>query len=399
MAALATTASIIFILSTVVLFYTYVGYPLLVYAVSLFKPHRIERGNFTPPVTVIITAYNEEKDLAAKLENTLGLDYPKEKLEILVASDHSSDRTDEIARSFAPRGVKLHRQPERLGKTSAQNTAVEMANGEIILFSDATTMYRPDALRALLPNFTDETVGCVSGKLIYVDPANTGIGTGAKSYWSYETFLKEAESRACSLIGVSGCLYAVRRSAYVPMYPEACSDFLIATKIYEQGLKTVYEPGAVCTEETNRQAGRELQMRVRVISQTYTDLWRHLYMMNAFKTGFYAVQLFSHKVLRYSVPLWLALLLGSSFTLSFSYDLFLIITLLQFAFYGIAVLSWLLGRGGKNTGLMAVPQYFVLANAASVIAFFRFIRGEKLATWEPIREQVNESPNASGQTS
>ncbi len=399
MAALAATASVIFILSTVVLFYTYVGYPLLVYTVSLFKPQRSERGVFEPAVTVIITAYNEEKDLPAKLENTLALEYPKDKLEIIVASDHSTDRTDEIVRSFESRGVKLYRQPERLGKTAAQNTAVEMAQGEIILFSDATTTYRPDVLRALLPNFNDRTVGCASGKLIYVDPANTGIGTGARSYWSYETFLKEAESRACSLIGVSGCLYAVRRSAYVPMYPEACSDFLIATKIYEQGLKTVYEPGAVCTEETNRQAGRELQMRVRVITQTYTDLWRHLYMMNPLRSGFYAVQLFSHKVLRYSIPLWLTLLLVSSIILSFSYDLFLVILLLQLAFYGIAVLSWLLVKGGRSTALTAVPQYFVLANAASVIAFFRFIRGERLSTWETVREPAKESRSASGQTS
>jgi cellulose synthase/poly-beta-1,6-N-acetylglucosamine synthase-like glycosyltransferase len=391
MTALTAIAAVIFGLSTAVLFYTYIGYPLLVHAVSLFKPRRILQGGFEPPVSVVITAYNEEKDLRAKLENTLALDYPREKLEIIVASDCSTDGTDDIARSFAARGVKLYRQEKRLGKTTAQNAAVEIAGGEIILFSDATTMYRGDVLRALLPNFTDEKVGCVSGKLIYIDPANSNIGKGARSYWSYETFLKEAESRACSLIGVSGALYAVRRSAYVPMYPEACSDFLIATKVYEQGLRTVYEPKAICTEETNRLARRELQMRMRVISQTFTDLWRHLYMMNPLRSGFYAVQLFSHKVLRYSVPLWLILLFVSSLILSFSFDVFLTIMILQGVFYGIAALSWLLSRGGKNTGFLAVPQYFVLANVASMIAFFRFIRGERLATWEPVRETSKES--------
>jgi cellulose synthase/poly-beta-1,6-N-acetylglucosamine synthase-like glycosyltransferase len=391
MSVLMITASVIFALSTIVLAYTYAGYPLLVYLVSILKPRRIERGEIEPTVTVLITAYNEEKDLRAKLENTFALDYPAEKLEILVASDCSTDATDEIARSFAGRGVKLYRQPKRQGKTAAQNAAVELAGGEIILFSDATTMYRPDVLRTVMPNFNDASIGCVAGKLIYVDPANTNIGKGARSYWNYETFLKEAESRACSLIGVSGALYAVRRNAYVPMYPEACSDFLIATKLYEQGLRTVYEPAAICTEETNRQPERELQMRVRVITQTLTDLGRHLYMMNPLRSGFYAVQLFSHKVLRYAVPVWLILLYASSAVLSFGYDIFLLLLALQTVFYGIAALSWLLTKGDRHTALIAMPQYFVLANIASIIAFFGFLRGVTMATWEPIRETPEEN--------
>ena len=210
-----------------------------------------------PNVTVLITAYNEENDIRAKLENTLQIDYPQEKLEILVASDGSTDKTDEIVREFSARSVKLFRQEGRVGKTLTQNNAVEESSGEIILFSDATTMYERDVLQAMLPNFADETVGCVAGKLIYVDSTESGVGKGAKSYWNYETFIKENESRACSLIGASGCLYAVRKSAYKPMYPEACSDFLIATILYEQGLRTVYEPNAVCTEETNKKATRK----------------------------------------------------------------------------------------------------------------------------------------------
>src|SRR4030095_12062588 len=135
------------------------------------------------------------------------------------------------------------------------------------------------------------TVGCVAGRLIYVDPRNSTIGKGARSYWGYETFLKTYESRVCSLIGASGCLYAVRRSAYVPLYNEACSDFIIATKMVEQNLRAVYEPTAVCWEETNNRPTREFNMRVRVIAQTYTDLWRHRPMMNPLRSGFYAIQL------------------------------------------------------------------------------------------------------------
>src|SRR5260370_6275801 len=137
------------------------------------------------------------------------------------------------------------RQPEGLGKTAAQNMAVAEARGEITLFADATSRYELDVLRVMMPSFADPTVGCVAGRLIYVDPADSRVGRGALSYWGYETFLKEHESRIFSLIGASGCLYAIRRSAYAPLYPEACSDFIIPTKMVEQKLRAIYEPAAV----------------------------------------------------------------------------------------------------------------------------------------------------------
>jgi cellulose synthase/poly-beta-1,6-N-acetylglucosamine synthase-like glycosyltransferase len=383
---LRTGMQVFFWASAALLAYAYVGYPLLVALVARLRPRRVTRAAFEPPVTVLITAYNEERDLRAKLENTLALDYPKDKLEILVASDCSTDRTDDIAREFSSRGVRLHRQPERLGKTAAQNAAVGLARGEIILFSDATTLYRPDVLRVMLPCFADASVGCVAGRLVYVDPAGTGVGEGAKSYWGYETFIKERESRACSLIGVSGCLYAVRRAAYVPMYHEACSDFLIATKLYEQGLRSIYEPDAVCTEETNRRSDRELRMRVRVIAQTYTDLWRHRSIMNPLRGGFYAVELFSHKVLRYSVPLFLALIFASSAALANGSWFYALAFVAQACFYAAALAGWLAERAGIRFRPLALPHYFVLANLASVLAFWQFARGERYARWEPIRE-------------
>jgi cellulose synthase/poly-beta-1,6-N-acetylglucosamine synthase-like glycosyltransferase len=372
------------------LFYTYAGYPLLLALVSRLRFRPVRRAQWTPSVSVIITAYNEERDLAAKLENTLLLDYPADKLEIIVASDCSADRTDEIARQYSTRGVRLCRQTERLGKTSAQNMAVEQAHGEVILFSDATTLYNRDVLRVMLPSFADETVGCVAGRLVYVDPTDSSVGQGARSYWGYETFLKQHESRICSLIGASGCLYAVRRSAYVPMYPEACSDFLIATKMVEQGLRAVYEPAAVCTEETNKRTDKELRMRVRVITQTFTDLWRHRAMMNPFRSGFYAVQLISHKVLRYLVPVFLLIIFLSSLALAPRSLLYALVALAQICFYAAAFLSWLIeSRGFRRNRLLALPQYFVLANLASLIAFYKFLSGERYARWEPIREPVN----------
>ncbi|MDT7806227.1 MAG: hypothetical protein QOJ70_40 [Acidobacteriota bacterium] len=383
----------VFWLSVAALFYTYVGYPVLLLVVSTLRPRSVLRAEHTPAVSVVITAYNEERDLAAKLENTLALDYPKERLEVIVASDCSNDRTDDIAREFAARGVRLHRQAVRRGKTAAQNAAVELVRGEVVLFSDATTMYRPDVLRVLTQSFADPSVGCVAGRLVYVDPGGTSVGQGARSYWGYETFLKQHESRACSLIGASGCLYAVRRSAYIPLYDEACSDFIIATKMVEQGLRTVYEPRAVSNETTNRRSDKELRMRVRVIAQTYTDLWRHRAMMNPLRGGFYSVELLSHKVMRYAVPAFLVVIFASSLALATTSPLYLAAFIAQALLYVAAALSLLLERVGAHSRVLALPGYFVLANLAAVLAFYKFLRGERYARWEPIREPTDSVSN------
>lgn len=384
-------AQIIFWTSVAALFYVYVGYPLLVWLVGVLRPRVVKKSEFAPTVTILITAYNEEKAIRAKLENTLQLYYPKKKLEILVASDGSTDKTDEIVKEFAAQGVKLFRQEGRMGKTFTQNKAVEQSNGEIILFSDATTNYQTDVLTTILPNFADAKIGCVAGKLIYVDETDSGVGKGAKSYWNYETFIKESESRACSLIGASGCLYAVRKSAYQPMYPEACSDFLICTVIYRQGLRSIYEPNAICTEETNRQTQKEFQMRVRVIGQTFTDLWRNREMLNPFRQGFYAIELISHKVLRYAVPLFLISIFITSAILDFYSNLFIGFFAIQVLFYLSAFIAWLFERKNISLGILAIPLYFVLTNLASAIGFYKFLSGERYAKWEPIRENSLES--------
>ncbi len=369
-----------------VLGYVYVGYPLLAYVISLLFPRAVKHAEVEPSVTVLITAFNEEDSIRQKLENTLQIAYPADKLEILVASDGSTDGTDAIVSEFASRGVKLFRQEGRVGKTTTQNNAVERATGEIILFSDATTAYREDVFQHLLPAFADESVGCVAGRLIYVDEDSTTVGRGAKSYWGYETFIKIAESRACSLIGASGCLYAVRKSAYEPMYAEACSDFLICTNIYRNGLRSVFAPDAVCFEQTNARASDEMKMRVRVIAQTFTDLWRNRDMLNPLKSGFFAIELISHKVLRYAVPFVLLTLLVASIALAASSTFYATLLFAHVLFYFMAAIGWILERAGKRLFILAMPLYFVLANLASVMAFYKFLKGETYTRWEPIRE-------------
>ena len=379
------TEQAVFWICIVLLGYVYLGYPLLVYLAGVLFPKPILSSAIAPSVTVLITAFNEEAALANKLQNTLAIDYPRDLLEIIVASDGSTDRTDDIVREFADRGVKLFRQTSRSGKTATQNKAVEQATGEIILFSDATTLYESDVFHHLLPPFADKSVGCVAGRLVYVDDERSNVGQGARGYWNYETFLKTAESRACSLIGASGCLYAVRRSVYEPMYAEACSDFLICTNIYRKGLRSVFASSAVCFEQTNRRTTDELKMRVRVISQTFTDLWRNRDMLNPLKSGFFAIELLSHKLLRYAVPFILIVLLASNALLAATSDLYTAAFALQAMFYVLAAGGWLMERAGRKAVLLAMPLYFVLANVASVVGFYKFLRGETFARWEPIR--------------
>jgi len=375
----------VFVVSSLAVAYVYFGYPLLVLVAARLFPRNVIREAIEPTVTIIITAYNEERDICRKIENTLALDYPPDKLDIIVASDGSTDGTDELVQRYAGRGVSLFRQEGRVGKTYTQNRAVEQASGDIILFSDATTTYRSDVVKALVQNFADPTVGCVAGRLVYKDDVGSGVGTGAKSYWGYETALKMGESRVCSLIGVSGCLYAVRRSAYRPMSPEACSDFLIATVIFRDGLRSVLETDAVCFEETNRQSEKEFRMRIRVIAQTFGDLWRNRDMLNPFKSGFYAIQLLSHKVGRYSVPFFMISIFVSSLILGFSSNVFLFIALLQVAFYLAAGFGWFMEKNGVSNRFLAIPFYFLLGNVATVAGFLKFLKGERYVQWEPAR--------------
>ncbi|MFV0387757.1 MAG: glycosyltransferase family 2 protein [Pyrinomonadaceae bacterium] len=384
-------AYIFFVGSIIFLAYTYAGYPLFVYLYGKFFPKTIKRKEFVPLVTILITAYNEEGSIAEKIENTLELDYPKEKLEILVASDGSDDNTDEIVRGFASRGVKLFHQTGRKGKTHTQNNAVELATGEIIIFSDATTTYSKDVVQKLIPAFADDAVGCVAGRLIYRADGDSSVGKGAATYWEYETLIKQAESNACSLIGVSGCMYAVRKGAYIRLYDEACSDFIICTELYRNGFRSVFEPSAVCYEITNNHSKNEFQMRVRVIVQTFTDLFNNADMLNPLKSGFYSVELISHKLFRYMVPFALILFCFANLILIGTSEFFLVTILLQVVFYFMALVGWVLERAGIHISLLSLPFYFVIGALASILGFFKFLTGARYASWEPIRESSSKT--------
>lgn len=381
---------LVLFISVAIVVYTYVGYPLVAYVLSRARPRPVRTATIAPRVSVIIAAYNEERDIAAKLENTLALDYEPEKLEIVVASDCSSDRTDDIVREYAARGVRLCRQSKRLGKTAAQNAAAAEARGEVLLFSDATTVYEQDALRKLVRNFADPTVGCATGHVVYVDRAATAVGRGARSYWGYEQFLKHCESRFNSLVGVHGCQYAVRRSAYRDLAHDMSSDFVIASEIHLQGLRSVYEPEAVSLEDTNVRVRDEFRSRVRMIEQTMSALYRYRRVLDPVRHGLYAFEMISHKVLRYVVPLCLVVAFAASALLASASPAYAVVFAAQAALYTAALGGWVAERAGLRLGPLAIPYYFVIANAASIVALAKFLRGEKHVVWEPIRGVADE---------
>lgn len=365
--------------------YVYIGYPIALFVLShlFFRP--IRKDDFTPSVSVIIAAYNEEQDLPAKLDNMLLLDYPKEKLEIIVASDCSTDNTDEIVRGYSEHGIILNRQERRLGKTWAQQQAAKNSSGEILVFSDATTIYQPDAIRKIVRSFADPEVGCVAGQLVYVDKASTAVGKGCQSYWSYEKFLKTCESRLGSLIGVSGCLYAVRRICQVRLSSQMIDDFVIATEIHLQGLRTVYEPEAISMEDTNKQGKDELRMRIRVISQTLRALNKYQEVFSLARHGMFAFQMISHKALRYVVPFLLIGALIINWLLITESTIYYSTFLGQTALYFSAFVGWAAERLKIKIGPLAIPYYFMLVNVASIGGILRFMNGGTQVVWEPLR--------------
>lgn len=375
--------NVLFWIVLFIIVYAYCGYPVLLLILSRFKRREPAGEQILPSVSIIVAAYNEEKNIARKITRSLQLDYPPDRIEIIVASDGSSDGTCRAVENFTDTRVKLISFSERHGKTFVQNEAAKRASGEILVFSDATTVYEPGILKALVRNFSDPSVGGVGGELRYVNLAGSAAGQGEGFYWKYERLIKRLECRVSSLIGVSGCCYAVRRSLYEDIPIDLISDFVVAQLLYEKGKRTVYEPGAVSYEETNDSFSDEFSMRVRVAVRTLHGMWRMRRLLNPFKYGIFAVQLISHKFLRYLIPVFLftalflnILLIGNSSTL------YGVLFLAQIVFYSAVIAGWMF-RGKKY---VSIPFYFFITNIALAVGFIRFLSGEKQVVWKPIRK-------------
>ena len=365
------------------IFYVYLGYPILVYIFAKINKQFVQKAAFEPRVTIIIAAYNEEDCIANTLENKIQLDYPRDKFEVIVVSDNSTDRTDEIVKTHKKEGVKLLRQEPRAGKTSAINRAVEKAAGEILIFSDANSIYAPDALRKIVRNFSDTGVGYVTGKMIYTNPEGSGVGESCSTYMKYENFLRQVETGIGSIVGVDGGIDAIRKELYQPMNPDQLPDFVLPLKVVEQGYRVVYEPEAVLKEPSLKSAENEYKMRVRVSLRALWALWDMRHLLTFTPSFLYSWQLWSHKVLRYICFFWLLTAYLSNSLLWADHIIYKIAFIAQNTAYLVALLYPLLEKNRHSNAFASLFHYFALLNIACAHAFFKFLAGQKQVIWTP----------------
>lgn len=376
--------SCVFWTSILVLLYIYAGYPLVVSVLSLLRRRPVNKKPHEPAVTILISAYNEEKHIGQTIENKLSLDYPKDRLEIIVVSDCSGDATDAIVQSFSDRGVRLLRQEPRQGKTAALNMAVSHAKGDILVFSDANSLYAPDALKLIMENFADSEVGYVTGKMVYRSRGGFAMGEGCTAYMRYENTLRERETLLGSIVGVDGGIDAVRRELYTPMRPDQLPDFVLPLAVAAKGYRVVYEPRALLMEDALKNPQDEYRMRVRVALRALWALWDMRSLLNPARYGLFSFQLISHKVLRYAAVVFMGLALAGNVILAGRSLFYRCLLAFQAIFYGAALVGKALDRKGlRLPRILSLPYYFCLVNVAAGHALLRFAKGEKQVVWTP----------------
>ncbi len=377
----------LFWLSLLLVGYVYVGYPALMALFSL-SPRRVRKNPaHRPSVSILIPAHNEAAVIEAGLRNKLALDYPSELLEIRVVSDESSDETDAIVQRVAAEStvpIHLVRQTPRQGKTAGINTLAAQAQGEILAFADANSLWADDALAALVANFDDPEVGYVTGKMVYTQADGSLVGDGCSAYMRFENWLREQETAVGSIVGVDGGIDAMRKALFTPLRPEQLPDFVQPLEVAEQGYRVVYEPTAILKEPALDDSDSEFAMRVRVTLRALWALNDMAHLMNPARHGLFALQLISHKLLRYLAFVPLTVLAVTSLILLNDGMLYLLAAVGQIAFY---VLAWQGHRatrsGGTASVWQTVPYYFTLLNVACARAFAAYVRGERKAVWTP----------------
>lgn len=359
--------------------YTYLGYPLLLWIIGSRSGRQVRRAAITPTVSFIITARNEERRIASKLENTLRLDYPRGSLEIIVASDCSDDGTDEIVRRHAKHGVVLVRANQRKGKEHAQRLAIAASSGEIIAFSDVSTTLRPDGLREIVQGFADPDVGCVSSIDEILDAHGEPTGEGA--YVRYEMFLRRIESRFGSVVGLSGSFFAARRTVCTSWSDDLPSDFNTLLNTLRMKMRGIVDAHAVGSYSSLAEPSAEYRRKVRTVTRGLRSLGRNGALLNPLRFGVAAWQLLSHKMCRWLVPFALVGLFLSNLLLVGHSPFYDVAALVQLSCCGLAVLG-LVWRG-KAPRITRLLTFFALVNVSILHAWFEALRGNRSVTWEP----------------
>lgn len=361
--------------------YMYFGYPALLTVLSAFKKERREKKDIAPMVTLIISAYNEEKIIEKKIENSLELNYPKDRLEIMVISDGSVDNTDGIVRGYSSKfdNVRLLRVEGRGGKNVALNRGLPHTSGDIIVFSDANSMYEGDAIKNLIEHFSKKEVGCVVGQLKYMNTENSDAGQGEALYWKYESFIKRLESRLGLLLVGNGSIFAIRKELYPVLEPDVPNDLQIPLEIGHNSHEVIYEPKAIAAEELAKSLTEEFKRKVRVINR---GLIGFLKLRKKVK-GLRLFGFISHKLLRWLADIFLILIFVSNMFL-IGFSSYRIIFLLQLIFYGSAGVGLYFQWKRIRCRIFYPPFYFCLVNLTAFIASLEFLLGKRYSAWEKI---------------
>jgi cellulose synthase/poly-beta-1,6-N-acetylglucosamine synthase-like glycosyltransferase len=368
--------------------YVYAGYPLLLFIIkTVYTPKHTIDENMSPSVTLIVSCFNEEAVIEEKISNSLAIDYPEEQFEILFLSDGSTDRTDDLIKSNSSKKIKLIRQEGRLGKTSGLNMAVPEAKGDIIVFSDANAMYQPDAIHKLVRHFADEQVGLVVGAAIYTDGEKNSAAQSENSYWEYELLIKQWESQIHSVVGGDGAIYAIRKHLYDKLDAKDINDFVNPLEIIAKGYRGIFDREAICLEETAGDFAKEARRKERIVNRSFRGLMKVRRVMNPFRTGFFAIEVISHKLLRWLVPIFI---LGIAIaSIIHSYDgilIFQILYVLEMVFLWLAIVGHLKHKSGSMPPIFFYPYYFLMVNYYSLIGILKALSGNIQVTWSSPRQ-------------
>jgi glycosyltransferase involved in cell wall biosynthesis len=376
------SGALVFWAALAALLYAYIGYPVVAAIRATIRPRRVRQARIQPSVSIVVVAYNEAARIAERIENLLSLDYPPELLEIVVASDGSTDRTVECARRYERLGVAVHAFATRRGKAAVLNNLVPLLNGEIVLFADARQRFDPDMLRALVANFADRTVGGVSGELILRPEAGTAVaGHGAAMYWRYEKFIRLAESRADSTVGATGAIYAIRRALFEPIPDDTLlDDVLIPLRIVRQGYRVVFEPSARAFDGMSMTARQEFTRKARTIAGNFQLFSREPWLFSPFHNRLW-FETISHKALRLMIPVLHLALLASNIALADAWPYQWLLGG-QAIFYGAAVCASIQRRGPRRFIGFTAPYTLCLLCWSTIVGFYRFITDRQPVTWE-----------------
>ena len=366
-------------------FGSYFLYPLVVFALGRIAGISVQRAEITPPVSIIISAYNEGKDIRKKLSNTLAQDYPSEKVEILIGSDGSTDDTAAEVKAYPASGIRFFDFQENRGKTSVQNDLVAKASHDILIFTDAASFLPKDALKKMVRNFADERVGCVAGKMRFVDTDKNITTQSQGIYWRYEVKVRELESALGSLIGVDGPLYAVKRPCYVPLAPNIISDLMTPLLVLGQGKMAVLESEAFVDEEPKEKSGQEFNTRRRITLRGMVGVFSHATLLNPLRHPLLALQILFHKVIRWGVGLLVFINLLACLGLAAGSTFFQYILVSYGIFFCAAILGWLAAGRDIKVRALSIPYYFCLVNLAASLGLIDFLRGKQAITWKTLR--------------